>query len=134
MAREIVDIALVEIDVPQGPNLELNEMSELTIGDTDPGAAPVKAMRRARRSIGFKRGVPEFEIGLEIMPVNPPEVDYRALKAAGTIFQIYYEENDGGQRFQIQDCLVSSVEKTRNAEGEATNSVTILALDHFLEP
>ena len=134
MARDIVDIALMEISVPGGPNLELQEVMSFDITETDAGAEAVKTMRRARRSIGFKRGIPDFEIDLEIKPVNPPEVDYKVLQEDGTLFQLAYEENDGGRKFLIIDCIVTEVSKTRNSEGEATNTVKILALDHTPQP
>jgi hypothetical protein len=133
MARDVVDIALLRISVPNGPNIELQEVMTFDITETDPGAEAVKTMRRKRRSIGFKRGVPEFEVDLEVKPVNPPEVDYLDLEQKGTLFQMFYEENAGGKRFTLNDCLVTEVGKTFNAEGEATLTIKILVLDHIPE-
>ncbi|KKM84772.1 hypothetical protein LCGC14_1295790 [marine sediment metagenome] len=136
MAREVVDVAFVEVSIPTGPqsgNTELQELMSIDIDETDPGAEAVKTMRRRRRAIGFKRGVPEFELSLEVKPVNPPEINWLGLKQQGTLFQLFYEENDGGQRFTVEDCLVTEVSKTRNAEGEATDTITVLALDHRLD-
>lgn len=137
MAREVVDEALVEISIPNGPqagNVELQELMSFDIDETDPGAEVVKTMRRRRRGIGIKRGIPEFELSLEVKPVNPPEVDYLQLKQSRRFFQLFYEENDGGRRFVVEDCQVTEVSKTRNAEGEATDTITIIALDHRLDP
>ena len=125
MARDIVDIALIELD-----GTELQEIVSFDITETDPGAEVVTTMRRARRGLGFKQGVPTFEIDLEVKMVNPPEIDWLALKQDRTLFLLAYEENDGGQRFSIEDCLVTEVSKGFNSDGEATQSVKILALDH----
>ena len=133
MGREVVDIALLEVETAAG-SVVLQEVMTFDLTETDPGAEVVKTMRRSRRGIGFKRGVPDFEVDLEVKPVNPPEVDWLSLKQSGELIQMFYEDNDGGQRFQVRDCLVTEVSRTRNAEGEATDSIKILALDHFPEP
>lgn len=129
MSRDVIDIALLRIN-----GVELQEVSSFDITETDAGAETVKTMRRSRVAIGHKKGVSEFEISLEVMPVNPPEVDYLALKQANTQFPIIYQENVDGPSFQCVDCRVTEVNKTFNADGEATLSVTILALNHRKSP
>lgn len=133
MARNVVDIALLEVAVPGTARVELQEVMSFDVTATNAGAEAVKTMRRKRRSIGFKRGVPDFEIDLEVKPVNPPEVDWQELERLGTLFRMFYEENEGGRRFRITDALATEVSKTFNADGEATLAVKILATDHRLE-
>lgn len=135
MSRDIVDLVLLEVGLPQefGGNIELQEVESFEVSETDPGAEVVKTIRRSRRAIGHKSGVPDFEVTLEVMKVNPPEVDWLGLKQAEIEFDIYYEENDGGQRYQLRDCKVIEVGKSANADGEVTESVSILALDHVRE-
>lgn len=131
-ARDVVDIALLEVAIAAG-NVELEEVESFTIGDTDAGAETVKTMRRNRTAIGFKSGVSEFEITVEVMPVVGQEVDWFELKTSKEIFKMFYEENDGGQRFVVADCRVTEISKSFNADGEATLSITILALSHKKE-
>jgi hypothetical protein len=131
-ARTVVDIALLDVALPTG-NVRLQEVMSFEINETDPGAEAVKTMRQKRRAIGVKHGVPDFEITLEVKPVVGQEVDWLKLKRDGTYFNIYYEENDGGQRFRVEDCVVTEVQKSFNAEGEATQSVNMIALDHVKE-
>ena len=133
MARDVVDIAFLEADLASG-NVELEEAMSFEVNETDPGAEAVKTMRRARRSIGFKQGVPEYEATLEVKPVNPPEVDWLSLRQSQEIFQIFYQESDEGDTFHVVDCLVTEVAKSFNADGEATLNVTILALNHVPLP
>ncbi len=133
MARSVVDIALLEVAVPGSARVELQETMSFDLTVTNAGAESVKTMRRKRRSIGFKRGVPDFEVDLEVKPVNPPEVDWEELERLGTLFRMFYEENEGGRRFTLTDCLVTEVSKTFNADGEATKAVKILATNHRLE-
>ena len=133
MARKVVDIALLELAVPGTARLELQEVMSFDLTTTNAGAEAVKTMRRKRRSIGFKRGVPDFEVDLEVKPVNPPETDWEELERLGTLFRMFYEENEGGRRFTLTDCLVTEVSKTFNADGEATKAVKILATNHRLE-
>lgn len=131
--RDIVDIALLEVGLSSG-NVALNEVKDFAIDDTDPGAEVVKTMTPDRRGIGFKKGVPDFEITLTVMQTREPEVDWLGLRQSGEIFKMFYEENLGGNRYKIDACRVSEVGKSFNADGEAELSVKILALDHTLEP
>ncbi len=131
-ARQVVDIALLELGLPEqfGGNIELNEIMDFGITETDAGAEAVKTMRRSKRSIGFKKGVPDYEVDLEVKPVVGQEVPWEDLRIAGTLFPMFYTEGDGGQKFVVRDCLVTEISKSFNADGEATKSIKILALDH----
>jgi hypothetical protein len=133
MARNVVDLILLEVAVPGSQRVDLQEVMSFDVTQTNAGAEAVKTMRQKRRAIGFKRGVPDFEIDMEVKPVTPPEVDWGELERKGTLFSMFYEENSGGRRFRLTDCLVTEVGKTGNAEGEVTQTVKILALDHRLE-
>ena len=131
-ARQVVDIALLEIGLPTsfGGNIEMNEVMDFGITETDAGAEAVKTMRRSKRSIGFKKGVPDYEVDLEVKPVIGQEVPWERLRISGTLFKMFYEEGDGGEKFRLTDCLVTEISKSFNADGEATKSIKILALDH----
>ena len=127
-ARNVIDIALLQIN-----GVDVQEVSSFEMTETDPTEA-VNTMRRTRRAIGYRRGVPTFEIDLEVMMVQNPEINYLALKQANSIFPIFYEENAQGTRFELSDCTVTETSKSFNADGEAVMSVKILALDHREEP
>ena len=135
MSRDIIDIYLIELGLPQayGGNIEANEIMSMDLGDSDPGAEAVKTMRRNRKAIGHKSGVSDYEITLEVKQVNPPEVDYQRLKRDRVQFNMYYEENEGGQRYRLEDCKVTGITKSANSDGEATLSVSVLPLDHVKE-
>lgn len=128
MARSVVDIALIELN-----GKELYSVVSMDIQMTDPGAEPVVTMRRRRRAIGYKSGVPTFEIDVEAKLMSPPEVDWNGLWRSGKLSLIAYEENEDGERYHLVDCRVTEVSKSFNADGEATQKIKILALDHVKE-
>lgn len=126
--KEVIDIGLISLD-----GLELEEVISMEITDTDPGAEAVATMNRRRRAIGFKQGVSTFEVSMEIKKVNPPEVDYLALKSSRKRFLLRYQENESGAVFRLSPSIVSEVSKSFNSDGEMTESVTILSLEHVAE-
>lgn len=129
MAREIVDIALVEITSTSQGNKELETIVSMTIAVNDP-TAMVKTMRRKRRGLGYQHGVPEFNIDIEaVLEAGTPEVDWRALQKSKEKFLLTYEENDGGKRNSLIDCVVVDVSKPFTEAGETRLSIKIMALD-----
>jgi hypothetical protein len=131
-ARNVVDVALIEVGLSTG-NVLLQEVMSFDISETDAGAEAVKTMRASKRAIGFKQGVPDFEVDIEVKPVVGAEVDWLGLRQSGEIFKIFYSENEGGAKFRLVDGLVTEVGKSFNADGEATQTVKILFLDHVPE-
>jgi|GEM_PF-2334138 len=125
MAREVVDIAIIELD-----GREVQSIVSLDITQSNPNAEAVPTMRRKRRAIGYKRGVPEFRVRIEAKELVPPEIDWYGLERTGKLFLIAYEENEDGNRFHLQDCLVIEVNKSHNANGESVINAELLALDH----
>lgn len=130
--RGVVDVALLEVGLSSG-NVSLREIKDFSIDDTDPGAEVVKTMTPDKRGIGFKRGVPDFEVSMTVMPTREPEVDWLRLRRTGETFDMYYEENLGGNRFRVSTCTVVEASKSFNADGEAELTLKILALDHETE-
>lgn len=128
MAREVIEIAFIEID-----GQELQTITSIDISDTDPGAEAVKTMRRNRKALGHKSGVSDYEIDLEAKAIFPAEFDWHAYKRAKTEFLMVYEENDGGTRYRCEDCKITEVGKGHNADGESAYRIKIIALDHYPE-
>jgi len=129
MSQKIVDIALVEITSASQGNKELDTVVSMTVNAPDP-KTPVKVMRRKRRAIGYMRGVPEFSVDLEVVLLEgDPEVDWDYLKRSGEEFLITYEENEGGKRYSLIDCVVNDFTKPFAESGETKASVKITALD-----
>lgn len=125
MGREVIEIAFVEIN-----GQELQTIMSIDINDTDPGAEVVKTMRRARKALGHKSGVSDYEIDVEAKQVYPIEFDWHAYKRDKAVFLMVYEENDGGNRYRCEDCKITEVSKGHNADGESTYRIKILCLDH----
>jgi hypothetical protein len=136
MGRNVIDIAYTELDAPSTGQLELQTAMELEIDDTDPGAGVVKTMRRSRKAIGHKSGVPEYTATLKVAQTVPPEVDWFALKRTKELVQLLYEEaagNQAGDRYTLEDGRVTEIKRSFTQEGEAAYDVTILFLGHERE-
>ena len=128
MSKNVVDIAYVEIE-----GQELETIMTININDTDPNAEVVKTIRRKRRGIGYRKGVPEFEVEIEAVDTIPAEFNWFAKKRAQTELLLVYEEAAGallGKRFRLEDLLITEVGKEFNAEGTAILKIRCLALDH----
>jgi hypothetical protein len=133
MARDIVDIALVEINSTSQGSKELDTVVEMSVGVTDSVSA-VKTMRRKRRPLGYQTGVPDFSVDLTVVLLRgTPEVDWRALQRSKEKFALTYEESEGGKRFTLVDCIVTEVSKPFAESGEMRASVKLLALDELPE-
>lgn len=129
MARDIVEIALVEIASASQGSKELETVVGMTPNSTDP-AAPVKTMTRKRRAIGYQSGVPDFSFDLEVViPMGTPEVDWWHLQRTREKFLLMWEENEGGKRWSAIDCIVTDISKPFSERGETKATVKILALD-----
>jgi hypothetical protein len=125
MGREVIEIAFIEID-----GQELQTVMSIDVSDTDPGAEVVKTMRRNRKALGHKSGVSDYELDLEVKPINPPELDWHGLKRNKTQFLLVYEENDGGLRYRCEGSKITEVGKGHNADGESVYRIKILCLGH----
>lgn len=124
MAREIVDISLLELD-----GQELETVRSFSITKADP-KTPVKTMRRKRRALGYQRGVPDYSADLEVVLLaGDPEVDWDALQKSGQRFLIAYERGIDGQRRNLVDCIVDEITEPYDEGGETRVTVRVLALD-----
>lgn len=136
MGRNVIDIAHVELDAPSIGRKELQTVMELEIDDTDPGADVVITMRRSRKALGHKSGVPRFTATIKVAQTVPPEVDWFALKRTKETIQMLYEEaagNQAGDRYNLEDGRVTEIKRSFTAEGEAAYDVTVLFLGHEQE-
>jgi hypothetical protein len=128
MARDFVDIALIELD-----GKELTTVRSFSPKAPDP-SNPVKTMNRRRRPLGFTHGVPDFSADLEVaIPKGAPEVDWRELKRTKQKFLLTWEEAEGGRRRSLVDCEVSDCSPTFDEGGEVRMSVSVVALDERSE-
>lgn len=127
MARDVVDIAIIELD-----GQELDTVRSMTVAKNDPKAA-VKVMRRKRRSIGVTRGVPEYTVDLEVVYLKVPEVDWDSFQKSGRAFLLTYEKAIDGLRRQLRDCFVNDISEPYDADGEVRVTVSIVALDERAE-
>lgn len=133
MARDVVDIALVEINAPSVGSKELSTVVSFNVSKTDPKTA-VKTMNRRRRAIGFTRGVPDFSVDMEvILLAGEPEVDWDDLQQKGEVFSMTYERGEDGQRRTLVDCTVGDISEPYSEGGETKQSVKLLALDERAE-
>ena len=130
---EVLDLRAPERLVFTWKGGALDTVVSFDLSDSDPGAETVKTMRRSRTALGFKSGVSDYEIGLEVKAIYPAEIDWHGYKRDKAEFLLVYEENDDGQRFRCPGCRITEVSKKHGADGDSTYSVKILALDHVAE-
>jgi hypothetical protein len=129
MSLPVVDLAPVTMTYSGGAK-ELRTVVEVTVDIKDP-KAPVKTMNRARRSIGFTRGVPEIDLTLSVVDlVGNPEVDWTAILMSGEEFMFTYETGIGGKRQTVSPCVISEISKPFKEDGIVRYSVKMIGIDH----
>jgi hypothetical protein len=136
MSRQVLDILWIEISSSLTGDKELQTVNQVTISENDPAGEVVKTMRRNRKALGHKSGISDFEVELEVKETLVREVPWKQLKDTGEIFQMRYQEASGkvgGDRYVLEDCKVIDVSRSGNAEGEVTETVKIIPLDHRQE-
>ena len=104
--------------------------------DEDGGLEAVKTMTPTRKAIGFKEGISDFTGTINHKILIPREFDYQAAKENRTELLIVYQERAGnllGDRFLLKPARVKGVSRGYNAEGDAMDVVTFVALDHKRE-
>jgi IS5 family transposase len=104
MATDFVDIALMEAD-----GQLLRDVSTMSIDDEQTNAEPVLTMNPERRALGSKKGTRQVTGTIETRIRRPRE------------------------RWQLKDFRVTGISKSHSNDGESTESITFLALDHFRE-
>lgn len=130
MARNLADIALVEITTKDGGNKVLTTVISINVNKADP-KTPAVTMNAKRRAIGTKRGVPTFTADLEVeMEVGTPEVDWDKLRDDDEKFSIVYQKGKGGLRFAMIDAWVDEVGDSYSQDGQTKCSVKLGMLDH----
>jgi hypothetical protein len=136
MARNVIDFSYIEIDAPSTGRKELETCMEMEIETTDPSAGTVKTLRRLKKPIGHKSGIPDHTLTLKVAQTIPGEVDWFALWRSQELVQITYEEaagNVAGDRYFAEDCRVTEIKRGFTSEGEASYDVSLLPLHHDKE-
>lgn len=124
MGREIVDIAVVELDGQQ-----LETVVKLEIKKTDK-KTPVKTMRPKRRAIGTYRGVPDWNGTMTVVYlVGTNEVDWDTHWKAGKKSELTYEKGIGGERRTLVDWQIDDISEPYDKDGETLVDISWVALD-----
>lgn len=123
MAREIVDIAFVELD-----GTELETVRQLQLSKQDP-AKVVKTMRKKRRALGIQRGVPEFSGSFEVVQLKEAEQDWDVLCRAKLPHLVTYQKSEGGDRRQLIDLYFTDMSEPYDVDGEQRVTVDFVYLD-----
>jgi hypothetical protein len=127
----VVDFAFIEID-----RRGCKAVAAIDVTDESSGLEAVPALSPDRKAIGFKEGVDMYSFTITHKRLIPLEVDYRALRADRTEFDVVYQERAGnrlGSTYQLLTCRVQNVAKGFTAEGETADVVQCIALDHVEE-
>lgn len=129
MARDRVNIAYVEAE-----GQVLDDVRGFEITDEASNAEPQRTMTRAGRALGYSKGQIATEFTITSLIGNPREYDWHSKLRNKTLFDMSYEEEDGGQRWALLDVRVVSIGKGHEVEGESTEQIRCYALQHFPEP
>jgi hypothetical protein len=128
MSRDVVSFSTIEINSSQGSK-ELESVISMTIRETK-SKKVVKTMTRRRRAIGRQRGIPDYELELEVVFLRTrPEVDWEKLLDDDEEFLLTWEEDGAGLRRTAIDCEVEEVNIPYREDGETRGTVKITALD-----
>jgi len=119
-----VDIHHVEIG---GQSIETVKSFAPDVNDPK---APVKTMNRARRPLGFTRGVPEFPVKISAVIPLVPEVDWQGWCLRGEEKTITFERGDNGTRVTLSRVAINSVNEKADEGGEAMYDIDAVALDY----
>ena len=128
MARNFVDIAYVE-----AAGKELLDVTRLEIDEEYTNAEPVSTMSRSRRPLGSTRGQLRVTGTLETRIRSPREFDWHKRLRSGEHFPVAYEEADNGERWLLYDFRVTGISKSHGEDGNSTERITFIALDHVRE-
>lgn len=114
-------------------------VAEISPKFEDSSLEPVDTLSPTRRSLGYKTGIPKYEISVRHKITVPTrEIDYHALQRNSTEFDMAWVEISGqtglGTKFYARGCRVSSVENSYSTDGDSADDVTIMALDAGVEP
>jgi len=129
MAEEFVDVANVSIEHSGGLVL-LQDVKSIRVR-TRRETKRVTTMNKLRRGRGFRRGPKECEVDLVSELNKSPEVDWNQIYDDEEVFQLYWERADNGQRRWALDCTIADIEEEEDDEGEASLSISIMALDNL---
>lgn len=128
MARKYVDISFIEAD-----GQELHDVTRLEVDEEMSNAEVVETMTPARRALGTTRGQKRVTGTLETRVSMPREFDWHARMNGAEHFPLVYEESESGERFILLDFRVMGISRSRGSDGQATDRITWLALQHVQE-
>src|SRR6266498_3432104 len=116
MSRQYVDVILTSLNSPLLGQIRLNDAAKLSTKQEATRTA-VKTMNRQRTARGYRSGTKTYSGQLTMEVQMPPEVDWALLFLADDEFLLTYEMGDGGQRFQLVDCIISNVDTEGDEDG-----------------
>jgi hypothetical protein len=133
VSREYADVILTSINSPLLGQRRLDDAAKLTVTQ-EATRTPVKTMNRRRTARGFRSGTKTYTAQLQVEIQLTPEVDWSLLFQTSDQFLLTYELGDGGNRWQLADCIISNISTEGDEDGGLQMTVDLLALDHRLEP
>lgn len=136
MPNEFEDVLVCEYNGAYGKtgSVELQTVETATINRSKTRTA-VTTMRRVRAPAGFQSGAEQVSIELTYVPEKlDAEVDWPAVWKNDEVFLFVAEHGLEGRREQFPSCMVSDINDTYNAQGEARKTVSIVPLESVYEP
>lgn len=125
---EYVARALVTINTAGGQFL-LEDVSDLKVSAPKNNAA-VKTMNRLNRVRGHRAGPAEVTATWTVQNALVKDVSLHNLWRSGEVFLMSWEEGPGdGERFQLTGVKIDDIQRSYNADGEATMEVSLVATD-----
>ncbi len=125
---QFIERALVTLDTSSGQVL-LEDVSEFSV-EAPRNYSAVKTMNRLGRVRGHRGGPPEVTASMTVQNALLKEADLFALWRKEEVFLLTFEEAPGsGDRYQLPQCKIDSINRSYNAEGEAQLEVSIVAVD-----
>jgi len=131
MGQQPVDRVFIEMD-SLDVQKELDTIVEIDIKKSDK-KTPVKTLRRARRALGYFRGVPDFNGTMKVVYLADPEVDWDTLMDTAEQVQLTYEKL-GGKRRTLVDLVIDDISEPYKESGETMIDISWTALDDVEEP
>lgn len=133
MAREYADVVLTSIKSQVIGLRRLDDAARLRV-ESEVTRTPVKTMNRRRTARGYRSGTKTYSAQLVVEVQILPEVDWNLLYQLDDEFLLSYELGDGGLRWQLADCIISSISTEGDEDGGIQMTIDLLALDHRLQP
>ena len=130
-ATDYASINLLQVEDDRGNFVEFEDARSLDY-DVTKDRRVISTMNRKRRTKGFQSGNLMVSGTIEVpQRRGVPEYDFQQALIEDRVLNFYIERDDGGQRFIVQDIMITSVAPSSNESGEATERIAWTGIEIF---